>query len=440
MADSTPREIPADRYRSTAWHDLESQHLWPKVWQIACSEDCVPEIGDVYEYRIGSLSILLVRGDDEQIRGFQNACRHRGNALVDGAESGLRELRCAYHGWCYDLRGHLRSISEDGSGSARPGRSSLIPVQVGCFGGLVFVNPDLEAEPLESFLEELPRELAWVGMERYSCRHALSVEVECNWKVVIDAFIETYHLHVVHPQMLAIADDVHTPITLWDKHTMFEQPYGVASPRLEGRSNDQEMWEEFVRNLGHRLGRTFAAGDEPGPHPPVPEGQTLQDVLTEMIRSHLSTLGDPYPHLDDRHVIHDFHYHIFPNAVFNVFAGWFGLIRARPGSRPDRAILDMWNFDLLPEDHPESHARPRERVLPEHEQASLGPVMLQDLENFPRIQKGLSQPGLRTLRLVAAEARIGRMHQILDRYLGTSVEAEVEVETEAQARPRPTTA
>ena len=84
--------------------------------------------------------------------------------------------------------------------------------------------------------------------------HVLISEHMCNWKVVVDAFIETYHLHAVHPQMLAIADDVNTPITLYDKHTMFMQPYGVPSPRRDGSVGDQELWEEFVRNLGHRLG------------------------------------------------------------------------------------------------------------------------------------------------------------------------------------------
>ena len=131
-------------------------------------------------------------------------------------------------------------------------------------------------------------------------------------------------------------------------------------------------------------------------------------------------------HQSDRHVIHDFHYHVFPNAVFNCFAGWYGMIRARPGASPDRALLDMWNFDLLPADHPESHARPVERTLSEEEIAALGPVLVQDLENLPRIQQGLSQPGLSSVRLVEAEARIGRMHEVLDRYLGTSIEAELE--------------
>jgi choline monooxygenase len=235
------RRIPTARYTSPAWQALENERLWPRVWQIACTVDCVRAPGDWWEYAIGDLSILIVRGDDGALRAFQNACPHRGNLLLEGQGRGLERIRCAYHHWCFDLKGRLAQVSpEDGrspaSGSrpATTGRGSrldLVPVRVETWAGFVFVNPDPNAEPLTRFLEALPEELAWVGMERFSCDAFMTVPIACNWKVVVDAFIETYHLHAVHPQMLAIADDVHTPITLYDRHTKFVQPYGVSSPR-----------------------------------------------------------------------------------------------------------------------------------------------------------------------------------------------------------------
>lgn len=422
---AVPHRIPADRYRSRAWHELEHARLWPRVWQIACTADCVPHAGDWHEYRLGPLSILIVRGEDGELRAFQNACRHRGNLLLQGSGSGLRQVRCGYHGWCYGLDGRLRHVPPDGAATARPWSLALTPVGVGVFGGLVFVNPDPGAVPLAEFLGPLTDELAWVRMGEYTCRQAYSVELECNWKVIVDAFIETYHLHVVHPQMLGIADDLNTPIRLLGSHSMFEQPYGVASARLVGSQTPKSMWEAFVRDLGHRIGLGFAAGREPGPHPPIPQGATLRDVLVGRIREHLRSQGDPYPGLPDARLIDDYHYHFFPNAVFNVFAGWYGMIRARPGDRPDRAWLDMWNFDWLPPGHPEQHARPRQRVLAPDEAAALGLVVSQDLALLPQVQRGLEQPGTRVLHLVGAEARIGWMHRVLDRWLGTSLEREL---------------
>lgn len=419
-----PNRIPAARYSSRAWHDLECERLWTRTWQIACTEDCVPDPGDHWLYEIAGLSIVVVRGDDRVLRAFLNACPHRGNQLVEQSGRGLEEIRCAYHDWCFDLRGRLDSMSPQGEAATRPrarkGADSgigLVPIRLATWGGFVFVNPDSDCESLDDFLECLPQELSWVGMERFSSDRFMTIPLDCNWKACVDAFIETYHLHSVHPQMLAIADDVNTPITLYDKHTKFVQPYGVPSPRRHEGVEDQEIWESFVQNLGHRMGIPFAQASRPGPHPPIPEGKTIRDVLVGRIRTHLASLDSIYDDLDDHHVIDDFHYHIFPNAVFNVFAGWFGLIRARPGKTPDTCLLDMWNFDLRPASAATNHPRPEESILAPEEWPSMGPVVMQDLELLPRVQRGLSQPGLGALRLTPAESRLGRMHEILDRYL-----------------------
>jgi phenylpropionate dioxygenase-like ring-hydroxylating dioxygenase large terminal subunit len=432
---ATPRAIPAARYTAKGWHDLECERMWNRVWQIACTEDCIPDTGDHWVYEIANLSVLIVRGEDGELRGFKNSCPHRGNLLCTQEGRGLEEIRCAYHHWRFDLEGRLTSMSPQGEAATRPSADpggplpngiGLTSVSVGTWAGFVFVNPDLDCEPLEDYLESLPEELAWVRMQDYSCDSFMTVALDCNWKTCLDAFIETYHLHAVHPQMLAIADDVNTPITLYDKHTKFMQPYGVASPRRHEGVGDQEIWEAFVQNLGHRMGIPFAEAGTPGPAPAVPEGQTIRDVLVGRIRAHLGNLGPLYEDLDDHHVIDDFHYHVFPNAVFNVFAGWYGLIRARPGATPDSCFLDMWNFDLRRSESPENHPRPEHKTLAPEELPALGPVMMQDLELLPRVQKGLRQKGTEPIRLTPAESRIGRMHQILERYLDPPLEWQLE--------------
>src|SRR5207253_7879870 len=83
--------IPAARYTSSAFAALENDRLWPRVWLLACSLDHVADPGDFHELRIGPLSVLLVRGDDLELRAFQNACRHRGSALCEGTGGGLIE-------------------------------------------------------------------------------------------------------------------------------------------------------------------------------------------------------------------------------------------------------------------------------------------------------------------------------------------------------------
>jgi len=105
---------------------------------VACTVDHVAGPGDYFEYRVGWLSILIVRGDDGELRAFQNVCRHRGNILCEGAGNGLTELRCSYHRWSWDLAGRLREVpSRKRFGALRNDDFPLLGARVGTWGPLV---------------------------------------------------------------------------------------------------------------------------------------------------------------------------------------------------------------------------------------------------------------------------------------------------------------
>lgn len=421
-----PRRIPAGRYVDADFFAREQERLWPAVWQMACTEDCVARPGDYTEYRSGVLSALIVRGEDGRLRAFRNVCRHRASPLLEGSGQGLSAIACPYHNWRYRLDGRAAAAGPGPRGAGDP-KLGLLGLAIGIWAGIVFVSWAADPEPLERFLGAVPGELAWLGLERYTCRFALTVPVACNWKLVMDAFNESYHIHAVHPQLLAAANDTDLPIRLLGQHSFFEQAFGVASPRLAERGavqSDIEMWHAFLENVGHRIGRVFAVETAPEALPAIPPGQALKDVLAGLIRQHLKSIGDPYPDASDRALLNDFHYHVFPNLIFNVFAGWFSIVRARPVDA-GHCLVDMWNFDLLPEGHAESHARPQPVTMQPEECAALGRVVVQDIELLPRLQRGLAEPGIEPLRLTDEEIRIGHMHRVLDGYLGTDVKEEV---------------
>ena len=126
-----PVRVPASRYISPQFAALEMERLWPHVWQIACPVDLVREPGDYFDHTIGQLSVVIVRGADGELRAFQNVCLHRGNELCHGHGSGLSELRCSYHRWCWDLDGRLREVpSRQGFGVLRNDEYHLAPVAV----------------------------------------------------------------------------------------------------------------------------------------------------------------------------------------------------------------------------------------------------------------------------------------------------------------------
>lgn len=408
---SGPTLVPVDRYISPAWAALEAERLWPKVWQVACTLDHVAEPGDFYEYRAGWLSIVVVRGQDGELRAFQNVCRHRGNTICQGTGSGLSELRCPYHRWAWTTDGKLREVpSRKGFGKLDADEFGLFPVQVGTWGRLVFVNADVEAEPLEAWLEGIPDDLAWCPLDEYRCGSLTVSPMPSNWKVVVDGFAETYHIQGIHREMLGHVDDVNAPQRLWQRHGVSYQQYGVPSPRLGRNVPDEVVWSTWMTCMGERLG--LAAG---APLPEVPEDKTVQDVIADGIVAHnLAERGVDLAGYGTDRLTAMSQYNLFPNMTILAMPDMLSVLSARPGLTPDDSQFVMITFRRAPSGAPRS--RPLTAEIPSD--TDLGTVMNQDVGIMRTAQRGLHQPGLRHLALSAEECRAINLHRALDEWLG----------------------
>jgi len=420
--------IPAARYTSSAFAALEHDRLWPRVWQLACSLDHVANPGDFHEVRIGPLSVLLVRGDDLELRAFQNACRHRGSALCEGTGHGLTELRCPFHRWTYDLSGRLREVPsrrEFGVLDRDPEDFGLIPVRVEVWGPLVFVNLRLDAEPLADLLGAVPDDCAWARIDEFRCTAAVSIPAPCNWKTLIDGFSETYHVQGIHREMLAMCDDVNGPQRVWDRHGKLRQSYGLASPRLRDRPDDQRVWEAFVEVMGVRVGND--AQRDAGPAPAVPPGGTIRGAIAQIVRTRGVDAGHAwFGSLDDGQLLDMSQYNLFPNVTVLVFADMLQVVRSRPGDTPDHAYMDAFSFErVAPSNVVSGVDRPRTKPidveLSPDEDLPIGLILNQDFANFARSQRGLHQPGLTHLTVSPTEeCRIINLHKNLEHYLDIS--------------------
>jgi choline monooxygenase len=418
--------IPAHRYTSAAFAALEHERLWPRVWQLACSIDHVANPGDFHELRIGPISVLIVRGDDGELRAFQNACRHRGSALCEGTGLGLTELRCPFHRWSYDLTGRLREVPSRrefgalGTDAGAAGRDEigLIPVRIDTWGPLVFVNLALDAEPLAEFLGAVPDDCAWARVDEFRCTAAISIAAPCNWKTLIDGFSETYHVQGIHPEMLPMCDDVNGPQRVWDRHGKLQQSYGVSSPRLRARADDQQIWESFVEVMGVRVGNYEQANA--GPAPDVPAGGTMRAAIAGIVRERGFAAGhDWFEALDDGQLLDMSQYNLFPNVTVLVFADMLQVVRSRPGPTPDDAYMDAFQFERVAPTDDRPRGKPIDLELSPDEELPIGLILNQDFANFGRSQRGLHQPGLTHLIVSPTEeCRIVNLHENLEEYLG----------------------
>jgi phenylpropionate dioxygenase-like ring-hydroxylating dioxygenase large terminal subunit len=201
------RSLPWSWYSDPALVRRESERIFARTWQYVGHTGQVAQPGSYFTSTAGEIPIVVTRARDGELRGFLNVCRHRGFAVAEG--DGEREtLQCAYHAWTYGLDGALRaaprSDREDDFDRAELG---LVPVALETWGPLVFVNPDPASPPLAEALGEVPALVAeLLDVDSLVHRFRAEWEVEANWKIACENFLECYHCPVAHPSFSAVVD------------------------------------------------------------------------------------------------------------------------------------------------------------------------------------------------------------------------------------------
>ena len=206
--DVANRTLPWGWYSDPAVLELERDRIFRRSWQYVGHTGEVAEPASFAATWVGDVPVVLVRDREDTLRAFLNVCRHRGSIICDG--SGRREtLQCPYHAWTYGLDGRLitapRAKREGGIESPELG---LVQLRLDTWGPLVFVNPDPDAAPLEEFLDGMPERIADAGIDLDALRFLQRSEsdLECNWKVSAENFLECYHCPTAHPGFSAVMD------------------------------------------------------------------------------------------------------------------------------------------------------------------------------------------------------------------------------------------
>jgi phenylpropionate dioxygenase-like ring-hydroxylating dioxygenase large terminal subunit len=416
--------IATARYTDPGFAALERERLWGRVWQVAGREEQLPAPGSVLEYRVGTASVVVTRDGSGTLHAMRNSCRHRGSRIVEG-EATVECLRCPYHGWTYELDGRLRSIVDaDDFGANLPDGLRLAPVAVDTFGGFVFVNLDPAAEPLVEFLGPVIELLAPYRLDAMRLRLARTTVLPANWKAVIDAFNEGYHVQGLHPQILPWTDDTAIAYEQFDVHARYGRLPGARralrpSPRL--RTPDEEVDElAILEGLVHGLGGAFlrderAIVDELRTAGP-PDGTSLLGAFQARRRALMTTRGFDVSAFADDELTSAQDVFWFPNLVGPIYPGSAILFRVRPnGDDPHSAINDTWVLEWPDASHP---ARPPRVEAVDRLEFAWDEVTRQDYDNLARVQAGMRDGSVEWLfPNPRQESNVVHMHRVLDRYL-----------------------
>lgn len=201
--------LPATWYSDPVILKLERERIFANAWQYLGRAEAVTEAGSYLAGRVGHVPVVAVRGKDGELRGFKNVCRHRAHLVADG-EGCRSTLQCPYHAWTYDLDGSLRTAprADREPGFDREGLG-LVPVAVAEWGPFVFACLDVEVEPLEEWLGDVPERIAAAGLalDTISFDRRFEVaEYQANWKICAENFLECYHCAVAHPSLSRTID------------------------------------------------------------------------------------------------------------------------------------------------------------------------------------------------------------------------------------------
>ena len=385
-------DIPVDRYITREAYELEKEKIWKRVWQMACREEEIPEVGDITTYEICDISILLVRSAPDEIRAFYNVCLHQGRKLIDKA-CHRKELRCPFHAFTWDLDGTFKScpsrwdfpqLDDDSFG--------LVEVQTGRWGGFVFINMDPECETLESYMGDMPMHWERFPLEdRYTAAHVCKI-FRSNWKVAQEAFMEAFHNYSTHSQFGVYFGGMAADSGQYDPMGNYSRALGQGTAELP--LSFEPTREERLNALPgvgnqapveHVLAKYLEEGGE----------RDLMEYELEVRRKKLrEVIGDEVDKLTDFEVFGGGYFTLFPN-----FHPWWAydelVYRFRPwGDDPEMCVMETYMLKPFKGQRP---APAPERWLDadaSHLEATdlLGRsarIFDQDEFNIPEVQKGL---------------------------------------------------
>jgi len=353
-------DIAAGRYTDPAFLALEKDRMWKRAWLYACHADQIPEPGSWMLVRNTGSPILVVRDLEGGFRAFYNTCQHRGAPLVKEDAGQSRGFVCGYHGWSYTLDGRLTAVRDkrdfvDLDFSCR----SLKSVRCETIGTLIFINEDPDAVPLLDHLGPMAKELEQYGFENLNFVESRSYEVDCNVKVLLDAFMEVYHLKSIHQSSVdRFLDHRGMTATLW--------PNGHSRMITPNRRPD---WKD-PGTLG------------------MPKVQGVGEIARD----------------------NNVSYMIYPNFVMPPSDSGIPLLQFWPTSDRTCRVVSTW---IAPEHDPNKpHPKWVERT------ANWERILYEDLQFAPQIQESLESPGFVGMTLNYQERRIYHWHEELDRRIG----------------------
>jgi carnitine monooxygenase subunit len=285
--------LPGWVYHDPNFFDLEMERVIQPSWQVVCHVSDIANPGDWHSLELLGESVIVMRGDDGNVRAFHNVCRHRASRLVDGAQGCAKKLVCPYHGWTYEKDGRLSGVPNKADYSGLDmGSLGLLTVQCEIWQGFIFIRLTGDGPSVAEMMapyEDMVAPYRFPEMRAFG-RVTLRPRA-VNWKNVADNYSDGLHIPVAHPGLTRL----------------FGRGYGI-----EAAAHVDRMWGDLI--------------DRPSANP------------SERAYQHFLPRVD---HLSEKAQRHWLYFKLWPNVAFDIYPDQVDFMQFIPVSPTQTMIREI---------------------------------------------------------------------------------------------------
>ena len=285
--------LPGWLYHDPEFFEAEKRAILRAAPQVVCHESEIAEPGEWRSMEYLGESVIVIRGDDGEVRAFANVCRHRGSRLVDGDGGCARVLTCPYHAWSYARDGRLVGVPHR---SDYPGLQTqelgLVPVAFERWHGFLFVTLAAGAPSVAEMMAPYEAEVAPYRFEDLRAIGRVTLRPRpLNWKTIADNYSDHLHIPVGHPGLTRL----------------FARNY-----RIEAQDHVDRMEGDLVDEVSDN-----------------PSERAYQHLLPEV------------EHLPPSHRRKWLYYKLFPNVAFDIYPDQVDFMQFLPVSGTETVIREI---------------------------------------------------------------------------------------------------
>ncbi len=200
------KTLPQRYFVSAELFEEEQTAIFSKEWICVGHQSQVVRAGDYFVQEVARESLIVVRAQDERIRGFYNVCRHRGTRLCEAQTGHASAIQCPYHAWTYGLDGRLIGAPHmDEAQGFDKAEHSLRAVRLELWEGFIFVSLAEAPAPLERVFTPLAGKFSHWNLPNLRSAKRVEYDVRANWKLIFENYSECYHCPGVHPALSKVS-------------------------------------------------------------------------------------------------------------------------------------------------------------------------------------------------------------------------------------------